>query len=298
MLAIVLVLLLLLDLSGPSLTFNAGGTTVGQCKAPAHTLPVPATSSEPVWRTFADVPDGFSLSLPATWGGMRVGHPIPTGSPWLGDGLQRILAGSSSATRFVAEGRPGAPTSTSIRGRRGLGASLDCSLTVSSDQPGRVGAPSNVRAARVHLLAGDAKEDVFTITDKSVNGAVGDDTQYHFALLRGSPRRWLILSFGAPSAEANRDEPVFWQIAESLRLQPAVQPGTDACLVTAPTRPDVRSPAGRTCPVPVGQPYFRFDCAASVFSPSTADASAYEYDVASGNFVGTTGLSPGKGAAR
>jgi hypothetical protein len=33
-----------------------------------------------------------------------------------------------------------------------------------------------------------------------------------------------------------------------------------------------------------------------VFSPSTADAAAYEYDVASGNFVGTTGLTPRKGA--
>src|SRR6516162_2033812 len=143
MLAIVLVLLLLLDLSGRSLSFNAGGTTVGQCKAPAHTQPVPAASSEPVWRTFADVPDGFSLSLPATWDGMRVGDPIPTGSPWLGDGLQRMLAGKSRATRFVAEGRPGAPDLYVDTRPAGLGASLDCTLTVSSDQPGRVGAPGN-----------------------------------------------------------------------------------------------------------------------------------------------------------
>ena len=296
MLAIVLVLLLLLDMSGRSLSFHGAGVAVGQCRAPAHTRPVPAASFEPVWRTFADGPDRFSLSLPATWDGMRVGDPIPTGSPWLGDGLQRLVSGSSSATRFVATGRPGAPALYVDTQPAGLGASLNCTLTVGSDQPGIVGAPSNVREARVHLLAGDALEDVFTIRDASVGGPLDDYTRYRFALLRGSPRSWLILSFSAPSAEANGDEPVFWQIAESLRLQPATRPDADACLITAPTRPDILSPAGRTCPVPVGQLYFRFDCTASVITPSSVRASGFQYDLASGSVVGAAGLTRGEDA--
>jgi hypothetical protein len=296
MLAIVLVLMLLLDLSGRSLSFSAGGSTVGQCHAPSHTQPVPATSFEPVWRTFTDVPDRFSLSLPATWDGMRVGDPIPTGSPWLGDSLQRMVAASSGATRFVAAGRPGAPNLYVRTQPAGLGATLDCTLTVSSDVPGRVGAARNVRAARVHLLAGEANEEVFTIRNTSLSGDLRDYTNYRFALLQGSPRTWLMLLFTAPSDEANRDEPVFWQIAESLRLQPATRPDTDACLITAPTRPDVLSPAGRACTVPVGALYFRFDCAASLFTPSSVQGSGFEYDLASRKFVSATGLTPGKGA--
>jgi len=90
---------------------------------------------------------------------------------------------------------------------------------------------------------------------------------------------------------------VFWQIAESLRLQPATAlPAGGACLFTTPTQPDVRSAAGRACPVPVGEPSFRIDCAAAVVSPTTMALSAFDYDLASGNSTGAAQLAPRDGA--
>jgi hypothetical protein len=65
MLAIVVAVMLPLAVTGRSLSFHAGGVVVGQCRAPARTQPVTARAYEPVWRTFSDAQDRFSLSLPA-----------------------------------------------------------------------------------------------------------------------------------------------------------------------------------------------------------------------------------------
>ena len=173
MLAIVVAVMLLLAMTGRSLSFHAGGVAVGQCQAPQHTRPVTTQAFEPVWRTFTDARDGFSLSLPATWDGVVVGDQTPTRSPWLGDSLHRMLAASDSSVKFVAAGRPGAPD-LSVMTRPALpGASVDCRLTLSSDVSGKVGIPSNVRGARIHLLAGDANEATFTDTE-SVGGRMVD----------------------------------------------------------------------------------------------------------------------------
>jgi hypothetical protein len=298
MLAVVVAVLLLLAMTGRSLSFHAAGVSIGQCQRPVHTLPVTAPSYEPVWRTFTDTTDGFSLSLPATWDGTVAGGPVPTGSPWLGDDLQRMLAASDSTVKFVAAGRPGAQELFVSSFGALPGASINCALTLSSDVSGRVGAPTHVREGRIHLLAGDASETVDTVTE-SVGGRMVDYVDYRFALLRGSPRNWLALDFTAPRDEASQAEPVFWQIAESLRLRaPVAGPGAVACLVTTPTRPDVLSPAGGTCAMPIGQSYFRFDCTASVLSPTSMRTSAFAYDLSTGRSTAAAQLSRGDGACR
>ena len=50
--------------------------------------------------------------------------------------------------------------------------------------------------------------------------------------------------------------------------------------------------------MPVGQPYFRFDCAASVFSPSSVQVSVFDYDLSSGSFTAAAQLGQGDGACR
>ncbi len=264
----------------PSL--RVGGVSVAQCQAPPHRQAPAAAAFEPVWRTYSDARDRFSLSLPASWDGSVVGssdlQEAASRSPWLGDDLERIASDVTPDTRFVASGVPGSPDLFVRTGRLGVVSTLDCLVTVISDQTRKkAGLEGQIMSGRVHFPASDANEAVYT-TRQAVGGKEVQYANFDFWLLMRSTHQYAVLEFAAPRGGDAPDEPLFWRIAESFTPgKPAPNAAGRTCLYTVPTQPDSRSVAGKSCPITLGGQFYRLDCVGRVnTSPAPINSQSYD----------------------
>ena len=278
--------LALLATTGCSPSLRFGDLSVTQCQAPPHLQAPPAAALEPVWRTYGDARDGFSLALPVSWDGLVIGSPDPQEaagrSPWLRDALASITAGVTPDTKFVATGVPGSPDLFVRMGRLTTVATLDCLLTVISDQTRKkAGLEASIKSGRVHFPASDANETVYATRD-TVNGHEVEYADFDFALLLRSSHQYAELQFAAPKAEGDQYEPLFWRIAESFSLgKPASNAAGRTCMYTVPKQPDSRLVAGKSCPVPLGAEVFRVDCV-GVANTSMIPVDSQSYDPKTG----------------
>jgi hypothetical protein len=73
----------------------------------------------------------------------------------------------------------------------------------------------------------------------------------------------LVLAFTTSKAAAARYAPLFWKIAENVRVgrqSPVSGNRTSSCLYADPSGPGSSAPAGGSCSIPVGRPLTRLDC--------------------------------------
>ena len=257
-----------------------------RCGTPqARRAPAPLdTVFEPAWRTYRDGADRLSISLPDSWGGVFTGTDhtqqdlaaVAARLPEVMNALQRHVADYGTTQLFIAVGGPAA---VYLSKAVPMSASQFCVSELSG------GSGLTIHPYRVRL-AGAAATELIESKPPANSSDYGELHLVFHVAPPGTPSAAYRLEISSIPSLMTLVEPLAWRVAASLAA--ATGTGTSVCMYPDPSQPGVDQPAGRTCPIALGDQVARLDCP----PPDTPPFLVHSYETKTGQDISEESIEP------